>query len=51
MVRDFVVTYGQGVAPEALGHLRDTIDHHLDDPMKSAAKASREAFSQKRRSW
>jgi CHAD domain-containing protein len=47
MVREFVATYGQGVAPEAISHLRDTIDHHLDDLMKSASKASREVFSQK----
>lgn len=44
MVRDFVVTYGQGIAPEALGRLRDTIDHHLEDLMRSARKAGREAF-------
>ena len=49
MVRDFVVTYGQGIAPEALGRLRDTIDHHLDDLMRSARKAGREAFRAKSR--
>jgi CHAD domain-containing protein len=47
MVRDFVATYGQGVAPEALDHLRDTIDHGLDELMKSARKAARESFRQK----
>jgi CHAD domain-containing protein len=47
MVRDFVVTYGQGVAPEALARLRDTIDHTLDDLMKSACKASRDVFRQR----
>lgn len=47
MVRDFVATYGQGIAPEALDHLRDTIDRQLDDLMKSACKASRDAFRQK----
>ena len=47
MVRDFVVTYGQGVAPEALAHLRETIDGNLDDLMKTACKAAREAFRQK----
>jgi CHAD domain-containing protein len=47
MVRDFVVTYGQGIAPEALARLRDTIDHNLDEAMKTARKASRETFSQK----
>ena len=49
MVRDFVVTYGQGVAPEALGHLRETIDHQLDERMKSARKTARDAFGQKAR--
>lgn len=47
MVRDFVVTYGQGIAPEAVAHLRDSIDHHLDDLMKAACKASRDVFRQK----
>src|SRR5215468_2092387 len=47
MVRDFVATYGQGVAPEALAHLRETIDCHLDELMATARKASREAFRAK----
>jgi CHAD domain-containing protein len=47
MLRDFVVTYGQGVAPEALAHLRETIDQSLDELMKSACKASRDVFRQK----
>ncbi len=47
MVRDFVVTYGQGIAPEALGRLRDTINHQLDEMMTSARKAGREAFRAK----
>lgn len=47
MVRDFVATYGQGVAPEALGRLRDTIDQHLDELMKSARKSARDAFRAK----
>jgi CHAD domain-containing protein len=49
MVRDFVVTYGQGIAPEALGRLRGTITHHLDELMKTARKAGREAFLAKSR--
>ncbi|MEO7730708.1 MAG: CHAD domain-containing protein [Kofleriaceae bacterium] len=48
MLRDFVATYAQGVAPEAVDHLRETIDHHLDDLMKAARKAARDAFRQKR---
>ena len=47
MVRDFVVTYGQGVAPEALAHLRASIDGVLEDLMKSARKGARDAFRQK----
>jgi CHAD domain-containing protein len=49
MVRDFVATYGQGIAPEALGRLRDAITHHLDELMKLARKAGREAFFAKPR--
>jgi CHAD domain-containing protein len=47
MVRDFVVTYGQGIAPEALGHLRDSIDTLLDELMTAARKAARDAFRPK----
>ena len=47
MVRDFVTTYGQGVAPEALDHLRGAIDHALDEAMKSARKTARDTFRQK----
>ena len=49
MLREFVATHDQGVAPEAIDHLRDTIDGHLDDLMKAARKAARDAFSQKPR--
>jgi CHAD domain-containing protein len=44
MVREFVSTYGQGVPPEAIEHLRDAIDSHLDERMKDARKAARDAF-------
>jgi CHAD domain-containing protein len=47
MVREFVATYDQGVAPEAAEHLRRSIDVHLDELMKSARKAARDAFGQK----
>jgi CHAD domain-containing protein len=49
MVRDFVVTYGQGVAPEAIGRLRDAINYQLDDLMRSARKTAREVFRAKPR--
>jgi CHAD domain-containing protein len=47
MVREFIATYAQGISPEALAHLRDAIDHQLDDLMKAARKAARDAFRQK----
>jgi len=47
MVREFVSTYGQGVAPEALAQLRSTVDGLLEELMPSARKTAREAFRQK----
>ncbi len=47
MVREFVATYAQGIPPEAIAHLHDSIDHQLDDLMKAARKAARDAFRQK----
>jgi CHAD domain-containing protein len=47
MLRDFISTYGQGIAPEAVQHLRDSIDSHLSDLMKSTWKTAREPFRQK----
>jgi CHAD domain-containing protein len=47
MVRELVATYDQGLTPEAIDRLRRTIDGHLDDLMKSARKAARDAFRQK----
>jgi hypothetical protein len=47
MVREFVSTYGQGASPEAIEHLRDTIDGSLDELMKAARKAGRDAFRMK----
>jgi len=44
MVREFVATYGQGLPPEAVDHLRDAIDGHLGDLMKSSRKLARDAF-------
>ncbi len=49
MVRDFVRTYGQGVAPEAYDALMTAIDAHLDDLMKDSRKAGRAAFRRKPR--
>ena len=47
MVRDFISTFSQGIAPEEIEHLRDSIDVHLEDLMKSARKAARDAFQLK----
>jgi CHAD domain-containing protein len=47
MVREFVATYAQSIPPEAVEHLRDSIDRYLDDLMKSARKAARDPFRQK----
>jgi CHAD domain-containing protein len=47
MLREFVSTYGQGVPPEAIEQLRDAIDGSLDELMKAARKAGRDAFRMK----
>lgn len=44
MVREFIATFAQGVPAEDTDRLRDSIDSHLDDLMKSARKAARDAF-------
>lgn len=51
MVRDFVRTYGQGVAPEAFEHLIDAINTQLDDLMKDSRSAGRDAFRAKPRKF
>jgi CHAD domain-containing protein len=47
MLREFVATHAQGIPPEAIQHLRDSIDSQLDELMKEARKAARDAFRQK----
>lgn len=44
MAREFVATYNQGIAPEAIARLRTTIGDQLGDLMKDARKATRESF-------
>jgi CHAD domain-containing protein len=44
MVREFVATYAQGVAPEAIERLRDTIADQLAEVMRSARELTRETF-------
>jgi CHAD domain-containing protein len=51
MVRDFVRTYGQGIAPEAYDQLVHAIDGQLDDLMRDSRSAGREAFRQKPRKF
>ncbi|MFN0250652.1 MAG: CHAD domain-containing protein [Kofleriaceae bacterium] len=47
MLRDFVNTYGQGIAPDAIEHLRDSIDSAVDELMTTARDAGRDAYSQR----
>lgn len=49
MVREFVATYAQGIEPDAIRHLRASIDDQLVELMKTARKAARDAFRQKPR--
>lgn len=44
MVRDFVRTYGQGIAPEAFDTLVHAIDTQLDDLMRDSRSAGGEVF-------
>ena len=44
MIREFVTTFDQGVAPEAIARLRTSIGDQLRDAMKSARKVTRGAF-------
>ena len=47
MLREFVATYDQGIAPEAIARLREAIAVQLGDVMKAARKSSRAAFRKK----
>ena len=47
MLREFVTTYAQGVPGESIDHLEATIEHHLEDLMKSTRSAGRDAFEAK----
>lgn len=47
MLREFVNTYAQGIAPDAVEHLRDSIESALDDVMTTARDAGRDAYSQR----
>ncbi len=44
MIREFIETHGLGLTPESIKHLRDTVDSHLDDLMKSGRKVGRDTF-------
>ena len=47
MLRDFVQTYAQGLPADEIEHLRDELDRQLDQRMKEARKAGRDAFRRK----
>jgi CHAD domain-containing protein len=47
MLREFVNTYAQGIAPDAVEHLRDSIEVQLDELMTTARDAGRDAYSQR----
>jgi CHAD domain-containing protein len=47
MVREFVETHGVGVSPDAVDHLRKTVEVQLEDLMKAARKAGRDSFALK----
>ncbi len=44
MVRDFIRTYGDSVAPEAFEQLISSVDTQLDDLMRDSRSAGRDAF-------
>lgn len=44
MVRDFVRTYGQGIAPEAFDQLVHAVDSQLDDLMRDSRSAGKALF-------
>ena len=44
MLHEFVETYGQGVAPDAIERLQHTIDAQLDQIMGDARKAAAKPF-------
>jgi CHAD domain-containing protein len=49
MVRDFIKTHGVGQSPDAVDHLRKTIDSQLADLMKDGRKTGRDVFQLKPR--
>lgn len=51
MVRDFVRTHAQGVAPDALEALLQAVDVQLDDLMRDARALGKDAFQRKPRKF
>lgn len=47
MLREFIATYGAGIPADAIARLRTTLDHNLDELMKSTRKAARDTFHAK----
>ena len=51
MIREFIETHGLGLTPESISHLRDTVDSHLDDLIKSGRKAGKDTFEMRSRKF
>lgn len=51
MVREFAETHGLGLTPESIEHLRESIDHVLDDLMKAGRKAGKDTFELRSRKF
>lgn len=51
MLREFVMTYAQGIPPEDIAHLKAAIDAQLSDVMKDARRAGRDSFRQRPRKF
>jgi CHAD domain-containing protein len=49
MLREFVETHAQGLAPEAIDQLTGSIDHQLEDLMTDSRSAGRDVFRKKPR--
>ncbi len=47
MLREFVNTYAHGIPPEAVEHLRDSLESSLDDLIATARGAGRDLYSQR----
>jgi CHAD domain-containing protein len=51
MLRDLALTHSDGVPTEAVDHLADAIEDHLDNFVKAARRAGRDLFARKPRAF